>query len=80
VQTSDDRLLPGGTAYMTDLGMTGPHGGVIGVRADIILRRFLTGSSGRFEPAVDEVLVQGAVIEAEPDGTAASISRFSLPA
>ncbi len=78
VQTADARVLPGGSAYMTDLGMTGPHGGVIGVRADIILRRFLTGSSGRFEPATDEVLVQGAVIEAAPDGTATSITPFSV--
>lgn len=80
IQTADARVLPGGTAYMTDLGMTGPHGGVIGVRSDIILRRFLTGSSGRFEPADDEVLVQGAVIEAGVDGGATAITPFSLEA
>ncbi len=80
VQTADARVLPGGTAFVTDLGMTGPHGGVIGVRSDIILKRFLTGSSGRFEPAEDEVLVQGAVIDAGPDGRATAIATFSLPA
>lgn len=80
VQTADARVLPGGTAYVTDLGMSGPHGGVIGVRSDIILRRFLTGSGGRFEPADDEVLVQGALIAAGPDGRAHSIETFSIPA
>ena len=79
VQTADARVLPGGTAFMTDLGMTGPHGGVIGVRSDIILRRFLSGSSGRFEPAEDEVLVQGAAIAATSAGSAASIAAFSVP-
>jgi len=78
VQTADARVLPGGTAYMTDLGMTGPHGGVIGVRTDIILRRFLTGSSGRFEPATDEILVQGALVVAGGDGLARSIEPISI--
>ncbi len=79
VQTADARVLAGGTAYMTDLGMTGPHDGVIGVRSDIVLRRFLSGSSGRFEPAAGEVLVQGAVVEAGADGLATSIAAFSVP-
>jgi 2',3'-cyclic-nucleotide 2'-phosphodiesterase len=78
VQTADARVLPGGTAYMTDLGMTGPHDGVIGVRSDIVLRRFLSGSSGRFEPADGEVLVQGAIVEAGADGLATSIAAFSI--
>jgi 2',3'-cyclic-nucleotide 2'-phosphodiesterase len=78
VQTADARVLPGGTAYMTDLGMTGPHDGVIGVRSDIIVRRFLTGTSGRFEPADGEVLVQGALVEAGSDGLARSITPFSI--
>jgi metallophosphoesterase (TIGR00282 family) len=78
VQTADARVLPGGTAYVTDLGMTGPHDSVIGVRTEIILQRFLTGAAGRFEPADDGVLVQGAVLEAGDDGRATSISAFSL--
>ena len=78
MQTADAQVLPGGSAYMTDLGMTGPHGGVIGVRSDIILRRFLTGSSGRFEPADSDIRIQGAVIDATPDGLAAGIRSFSI--
>lgn len=78
VQTADARVLPGGTAYITDLGMTGPHDGVIGVRSDIVLRRFLSGASGRFEPADGEVMVQGAIVEAGPDGLATAIAAFSL--
>lgn len=78
VQTADARVLAGGTAYVTDLGMTGPHDSVIGVRADVILERFLTGAPGRFEPADAGVLVQGAVIDAEPDGRATAITTFSV--
>lgn len=78
VQTADARVLPGGTAYMTDLGMTGPHDGVIGVRSDIVLRRFLSGLPGRFEPADGEVMVQGAIVEAGSDGLATTIEAFSV--
>jgi 2',3'-cyclic-nucleotide 2'-phosphodiesterase len=79
VQTADARVLAKGTAYVTDLGMTGPHDSVIGVRADIILARFLSGRPGRFEPADGGVLVQGAVLDAEPGGRARSITTFSVP-
>ena len=79
VQTADARLLPGGTAYVTDLGMTGPHDGVIGVRSDIVLKRFLSGTSGRFEPAAGEVFVQGAIITAGSDGRATRIESLSRP-
>ncbi len=78
VQTADARILPGGTAYLTDLGMTGPHDSVIGVRTEIILRRFMTGAPGRFEPADGGVLVQGAVVEAGDDGRATAIATFSV--
>jgi metallophosphoesterase (TIGR00282 family) len=78
VQTADARVLPGGTAYITDLGMTGPHDSVIGVRAEIVLRRFLTGTSTRFEPADGGVLVQGVIIDADNDGRATSIESFSV--
>lgn len=80
VQTADARILAGGTAYVTDLGMTGPHDSVIGVHTEIILRRFLTGAPGRFEPATGGVLVQGAVVEAGADGRATAIETFSLEA
>ena len=78
VQTADARVLAGGTAYITDLGMTGPHDSVIGVRTEIVLRRFLTNGPGRFEPAEDGVLVQGVAIEADDDGRATAIEAFSL--
>lgn len=80
VQTADARVLAGGTAYLTDLGMTGPHDSVIGVRAEIVLRRFLHGSGGRFEPAEGGVLVQGALIDAGADGRATAIRAFSVEA
>ena len=80
VQTADARVLKGGTAYLTDLGMTGPHDSVIGVRTETILRRFISGSSGRFEPADGGVLVQGAVVEAGADGRATAIRIFSVEA
>ena len=65
VQTSDARVLPGGTAYMTDVGMTGPLESVIGVRTDIIVRRFLTELPAQFEVADGPVRLDAALIEAE---------------
>ena len=79
VQTADARVLPGGTAFLSDLGMTGPHDSVIGVRTEIVLGRFLTGAPGRFEPADGNVQVQGALVEIGDDGRAASIATFSVP-
>jgi metallophosphoesterase (TIGR00282 family) len=80
VQTADARVLGGATAYITDLGMTGPHDSVIGVRTEIVLRRFLTSAPGRFEPAEGGVLVQGVIIEADDIGRATSIESFSVEA
>jgi 2',3'-cyclic-nucleotide 2'-phosphodiesterase len=79
VQTADARVLAGGTAYVSDLGMTGPHDSVIGVRTEVVLARFLSGAPGRFAPAEDEVLVQGAVVTADAGGRATGIATFSLP-
>jgi metallophosphoesterase (TIGR00282 family) len=78
VQTADARILGDATAYVTDLGMTGPHDSVIGVRTEIVLRRFLTGGSGRFEPADGGVLVQGAIVDAQATGRATAIATFSI--
>jgi metallophosphoesterase (TIGR00282 family) len=78
IQTNDPTVLPGGTAYLTDAGMTGPHDSVIGVRADVILARFTTGLPSRFEPAEDDVRIEGAVIECGADGRATSIETFRL--
>ena len=79
VQTADERVFPGGTAYISDLGMTGPHDSVIGVVTDTILARFLTGAPGRFEVARGDLRVQGVLIDAGEDGSAEGIRRLDLP-
>ena len=80
VQTADERVLPGGTAYLTDAGMTGGHGGIIGVKTETVLPRFLTGIPTRFEQCVELPTFNGAVIEAdESTGLAVSITRVQLP-
>lgn len=80
VQTSDARILSGGTAYMTDLGMTGPHDSVIGMRADIILKKFTTGIGQRFEPATKGVQLEGAIIDVDSaSGQATSIEAVRVP-
>ncbi len=75
VQTSDERILPGGTAYLTDLGMTGPKDSVIGRTVDTILPKFLTNLPAKFEVAKGSVALEGALIETGPDGKAISIER-----
>jgi metallophosphoesterase (TIGR00282 family) len=77
VQTSDARVLPGGTAYMTDVGMTGPLESVIGVRTDIIVRRFLTELPAMFEVADGPVRLDAALISVE-GGRAAAIEAFEV--
>ena len=80
VQTSDARILGGSTAYITDLGMTGPHDSVIGVRTDIILKKFRTGLGERFEPATGGVQLEGAVIDIDPStGRATAIEAIRVP-
>jgi 2',3'-cyclic-nucleotide 2'-phosphodiesterase len=80
VQTSDARILAGGTAYITDLGMTGPHDSVIGMRTDIILKKFTTGLGQRFEPATGGVQLEGAIVEVDTaSGTASSIEAIRVP-
>ena len=78
IQTNDPTVLPGGTAYLTDAGMTGPHDSVIGVRTDLILRRFTTQMPVRFEPADGGVRLEGVVIECDGEGRATAISTFRL--
>jgi metallophosphoesterase (TIGR00282 family) len=79
VQTADDQLLPGGTAYITDVGMTGPHDGIIGVEREPVLNRFLTGLPARFESARGRPTFHGVVIEADPaTGRATAITRLRL--
>jgi metallophosphoesterase (TIGR00282 family) len=76
IPTADARVLPGGLAYQTDAGMTGPYQSVIGVDKDMIIRRFLTGLNGRMEAAKQGVELHGAVVRAEDQtGKAVSIER-----
>jgi 2',3'-cyclic-nucleotide 2'-phosphodiesterase len=78
VQTADERILPGGTAYLTDAGMTGPHDSIIGMEKEPSLARFLNGMPAKFEPAAGNPRLNGAVIEADDKtGRATKITRIS---
>ena len=79
IPTSDARVLPGGTAYITDVGMTGPRGGVIGVKREQAVERFLTMRPVQFETSGDDPWLNAVVIEAGPDGHARSIEQVLLP-
>ena len=80
VPTADERILPGKTAYITDVGMTGPHDSVIGMKKEVSIRRFLMQTPHKYEIASDNIRLQGALIEINPsDGKAVSIERISLP-
>ena len=80
VQTADERLLPLGTAFITDLGMTGPVDSVIGVEPALAISRFLTQMPNKFEPAKGPAALHGAVIRIDPDtGRALSIERLRVP-
>jgi hypothetical protein len=81
VQTADERVLPHGTAYITDVGMTGAHDGVIGVERTAILNRFLTGLPQRFETATDNPRLNGVVVTCdEVTGRASGIRRINVSA
>jgi len=80
VQTNYARILPGGTAYLTDAGMCGPHDSVIGVRKEIILRRFITQLSQRNEPASGDVRLEGALVVCDERGRATAVETFRRPA
>ncbi len=80
VQTADERLLPGGTAYITDLGMTGPVDSVIGVERELAIQRFLSQMHNRFEPARGPAAVHGALVRIDPEsGKALEIRRLRVP-
>jgi calcineurin-like phosphoesterase len=77
VPSADLRILPGGTAYVTDAGMTGPHGGVIGVEADAAVERFLRQTPNRFTVAADDVRFQAVSVDVdERTGRALSVERI----
>jgi len=79
VQTNDARVLPGGTAAITDAGMTGPHDSVIGVEADLAIQRMRTGLPVRFKPAEGDVRIEGVLVECEADGRARSCEPVRVP-
>ena len=78
VQTNDARVLPGGTAALSDAGMTGPHSGVIGVQSDLAIRRMRTGMPVRFETASGDVRIEGALVECNGDGRASSCTTVRV--
>jgi metallophosphoesterase (TIGR00282 family) len=79
VQTADEKILPNGTAYITDLGMTGPFDSIIGTRKDAVLGRFLIQMPNKFDVAKGDVRLQGVVLEVDTaSGKALSIERLSV--
>jgi metallophosphoesterase (TIGR00282 family) len=79
VPTADERVLPGGTAYITDVGMTGPYESVIGVKKELVVARFLNNMPVRFEPATGDVRLCAVVIDCdEATGKASKIERLML--
>jgi metallophosphoesterase (TIGR00282 family) len=78
VQTADERILPNGTAYLTDAGMTGPHDSIIGMEREPSLARFLNGMPSRFEPATGNPRLNGIVVTADDrTGRATAVKRIS---
>jgi metallophosphoesterase (TIGR00282 family) len=80
VQTADERVLPGGTAYITDLGMTGPYEGVLGRRKEKVLSALVTGMPTYFDVASGDLRVCGALVTADTaTGRATAIERLNIP-
>lgn len=79
VQTADDRILPAGTAYITDVGMCGPFDSVIGMEKDTVIRGFITQLPRQFEVAQDNVVLQGVIADIDDDnGRARDIRRLRI--
>jgi len=79
VQTNDARILPAGTAAVSDAGMTGPHDSVIGVEAELAIRRMRTRLPVRFQPAEGDVRIEGVVVDCTDDGRATAIELLRVP-
>lgn len=79
VQTADEQILPKGTAYITDLGMTGPKHSVIGREIQSVLGKFISGMPAKFEIAADRVCLEGVVVDINPAGRAETIARIREP-
>jgi calcineurin-like phosphoesterase len=80
IQTNDARILPGGTAAISDAGMTGPHDSVIGVRSDLAIARMRTRLPVRFEPAEGDVRLEGVLLTSTDGGRAEASELVRLPA
>ncbi len=79
VPTADERVLPGGTAYQTDVGMSGPYDSVIGVEKELVLKKFLTGMPSKFEAAKGNPKICAALVACDPmTGRAMRIQRIML--
>jgi hypothetical protein len=78
VQTADERILPRGTAYITDVGMTGPRDGIIGMEREVILEHFTTGLPTRFTVARGDVQLNGIALDIDGEGRAQNIQRIQL--
>jgi 2',3'-cyclic-nucleotide 2'-phosphodiesterase len=78
VQTADERILPGGTGYISDVGMTGPVDSVIGMKREIILERFLTQRPQPFRVATQNMQLQGVVLKIGPQGRCQEVHRVQL--
>ena len=78
VQTADERILPGGSGYISDAGMTGPVDSVIGMKKEIILERFLSQLPQPFKVATQNIQLQGAILKIAPQGRCQDVSRVQL--
>lgn len=80
IPTADANILPNGTAYITDVGMSGPFNSVVGMRTDVALKRFTLQTAHKYEMAEGDIKINGAVIEADRStGQAISIEHFAYP-
>jgi calcineurin-like phosphoesterase len=78
VQTSDAQILPGGTAYVTDVGMTGPQGSTIGMNPAEPIATFLTGRSHRFKPSKSDPALEGVIVDFNHNGLANAIKAVRI--
>jgi 2',3'-cyclic-nucleotide 2'-phosphodiesterase len=79
IPTADERVLPGGTAYITDVGMSGPYESVIGVQKELVIGRFLTNMPARFEAATGDPRLCAVVVDCDPTtGRANKIERVMV--
>ncbi|HEV2075635.1 MAG TPA: YmdB family metallophosphoesterase, partial [Thermoleophilaceae bacterium] len=79
VPTADARVLPEGTAFVTDVGMTGPRGGVIGVKREQAVERFRTMMPVRFETSAEDPWLNAVLVDSDPDGRAVSVKQLLVP-